>query len=370
MRLRNIPRAGSVLAANPEIVVANPKDFIGNWTKIFENNNPLHLEIGIGRGNFIINLAKQNPDINFLGIEKFDSVLLRALEKTIDNPIKNLRLLRYDANNILEIFGNGEIEKIYLNFSDPWERTSQRNKRMTHTNFLKKYEKILTGGGILQYKTDNRKFFEYSLSEFNNFGLRINSLNLDLHENEPTWNIRTEYEEKFAGLGKKIYFCAVSFKKKEKTMEKTIELGKGLGNELRFGMRFEEVKKILGEPSEIENSEVPSADGEDFGDTVAWIYDELGATLYFDEEDEWKLGTIEVDDDDFELGGKKLIGKGIKDVKNILQNMNINDINEEEIEAEEGEDEEVKLRLLFSQEKCLNVWFEDGVCCEIQWSSL
>ena len=369
MRLRNIPRAAETLAAYPEIVVANPKDFRGNWAKTFGNNNPLHLEIGIGRGNFIINSAKQNPNINFLGVEKFDSVLLRSLEKTMNAPVKNLRLMRFDANGILEVFANNEIEKIYLNFSDPWERNGQKNRRMTYVNFLKKYAEILKNDGILQFKTDNHKLFEFSLSEFNNFGLHITGLNLDLHENEPTWNIRTEYEEKFAGLGKKIYFCAVSFKKKEKTMEKTIELGQGLGKDLRFGMRYEEVKKILGEPNEIENSQVPGDDdGEDFGDTVAWIYDELGITLYFDEADEWELGTIEVDDDDFELNGEKLIGKNIKDVKQILKKMNINDIAEEEIEAEEGE-EDIKLRLIFSQEKCLNLWFEDDICCEIQFSS-
>ncbi|MCL1946277.1 MAG: tRNA (guanosine(46)-N7)-methyltransferase TrmB [Chitinivibrionia bacterium] len=212
MRLRNIASAPQKLAEFPEIVVQNPQKFKGLWAKkIFENKNKIHIEIGSGRGNFIINSAKQNPNINYIGIEKFDSVLLRALEKVADMDVENLRFLRFDATQILDIFDVAEIEKIYLNFSDPWDKNAYKNRRLTHRIFLKKYEKILKNGGALQFKTDNRELFEFSIKEFNNFGLRINEINLNLHENEPSWNIRTEYEEKFAGFGKNIYFSVVSF---------------------------------------------------------------------------------------------------------------------------------------------------------------
>jgi len=221
MRLRNITKAPEKLAEFPEIVIQNPKDFIGIWKdRIFGNKNPIHIEIGIGRGNFITKIAKQNPNINYIGIEKFDSVVLRALEKNIENPPKNLKLLRFDATDILEIFANGEIDKIYLNFSDPWDKNAYKVRRLTHTRFLEKYKKILIDNGILQFKTDNRELFEFSVCEINNFGLRICEINLDLHENEPNWNIRTEYEEKFAKLGKKIYFIVANFEEKENNYEK------------------------------------------------------------------------------------------------------------------------------------------------------
>lgn len=221
MRLRNIAKAPEKLAEFPEIVVQNPKDFIGVWAKnAFKNKNPIHIEIGIGRGNFITQTVKQNPNINYIGIEKFDSVLLRTLEKNTENPPKNLKLLRFDATDILEIFANGEIEKIFLNFSDPWDKNAYKSRRLTHTRFLEKYKKILVKHGILQFKTDNRELFEFSVCEMNNFGLHFSEINLDLHQNEPNWNIRTEYEEKFAKLGKKIYFIVANFGKKETKNEK------------------------------------------------------------------------------------------------------------------------------------------------------
>ena len=219
MRLRNIARAPQKLAEFPETVIQNPQNFKGFWAeKIFKNKNNIHIEIGIGRGNFIINSAKQNPNVNYIGIEKFDSVLLRALEKIINIPLANLKFLRFDATGVLEIFDTAEIDKIYLNFSDPWDKNIYKRRRLTHSIFLEKYEKILKDGGILQFKTDNREFFEFSIREFNNFGLHIDEINLNLHENEPSWNIRTEYEEKFADAGKNIYFIVVSFNKKRRNL--------------------------------------------------------------------------------------------------------------------------------------------------------
>ena len=149
-------------------------------------------------------------------------------------------------------------------------------------------------------------------------------------------------------------------------MKKTIELGRGIGEELLFGSRFNDIKLILGEPDEIDNSQVPSSDGEDEGDTVAWIYNKYGVTLYFDEEDEWRLGTIEVDDNEFSLNGEKLIGRSYLDVKRVLKNMGIGEISEELFDLEETDG--IESRLLFSESKCLNVWFERDTCTEIQWS--
>jgi tRNA (guanine-N7-)-methyltransferase len=129
----------------------------------------------------------------------------------MENPLQNLRLLRFDAVQILDVFANGEIEKIYLNFSDPWNKNAYRSRRLTHKKFLKKYKYVLSKHGVLQFKTDDRELFEFSVCEFNSFGLHISEINLDLHENEPSWNICTEYEEKFAKAGKKIYFIIVNF---------------------------------------------------------------------------------------------------------------------------------------------------------------
>ena len=145
-------------------------------------------------------------------------------------------------------------------------------------------------------------------------------------------------------------------------MKKTIELGRGIDGELLFGMRFDAVKKIIGDPDEVDNSQL---DGDD-GETIAWIYDDLGITLFFDEEDEWRLGTIEVDDEEYSLNGERLLGRSFSEVKRTLQNMGIGKIEEEKFDPEETDG--INSRLLFSEEKCVNIWFEDDVCVNIQWS--
>jgi tRNA (guanine-N7-)-methyltransferase len=212
LRLRNVSYAAEKIAKFPEIVIQNPGNFKGFWAKkVFGNDNKIHIEIGAGRGDFIINSAKQNLNINFVGIEKYDSVLVRGLEKIIEKNFVNLRLVKFDAQKINDIFAENEIEKIYLNFSDPWNQTARRDRRLTSRVFLEKYKKILVENGILQFKTDNVELFEFSVREFNNFGLRINEILLDLHNPEPLWNIRTEYEEKFVKSGKKIFFIMVNF---------------------------------------------------------------------------------------------------------------------------------------------------------------
>jgi hypothetical protein len=146
-------------------------------------------------------------------------------------------------------------------------------------------------------------------------------------------------------------------------MKKTIKLGQGIDDELLFGMRFDAVKKILGVPNEVDNSRLE----DDEGETVAWIYDDLGMTLFFDEEDEWRLGTIEVDDKEYSLNGDKLLGRSFLDVKRTLENMGLGEIKEETFDIDETDG--VDSRLLFSEDKCVNVWFESNVCCVIQWSA-
>jgi len=221
LRLRNISYAPKKIAEFSKIVVQNPQDFKGIWAKnVFENDNKIHVEIGAGRGNFIINSAKKNPNVNFVGIEKYDSVLVRALEKIIEENPSNLRLVKFDAQKISDIFAENEIEKIYLNFSDPWDKTVRKDRRLTSLIFLEKYKKVLVENGILQFKTDNAGLFEFSVREFNNFGLRIDKISLDLHNPEPSWNIRTEYEEKFVKSGKKIFFIMVNFGKTGEKSEK------------------------------------------------------------------------------------------------------------------------------------------------------
>ena len=175
------------------------------------NKNDLEIEIGCGKGNFIINKAKLNPNINYIGIEKYDSVLFRALEK-INEDIPNLKFIRMDANEINEVFDK-EVSKIYLNFSDPWPKERHEKRRLSSSEFLSKYDNLFKKDKEIIMKTDNRKLFEYSIKSFVDYGYKIDEISLDLHsDNIP--NIETEYEEKFSKLGQVIYM--ISVKKSQK----------------------------------------------------------------------------------------------------------------------------------------------------------
>lgn len=204
MRLRNI-KGASQLIENSEYVIHNYKDYKGNFNKLF-NDNPIEIEIGCGKGNFIINKAILNPNINYIGIEKYDSVLLRALEK-IDKNIPNLKFIRMDANEIDDVFFK-EITKIYLNFSDPWPKDRHEKRRLSSDIFLKKYDSLFKDKKEIIMKTDNRKLFEYSIKSFVNHGYNIDDISLDLH-NDDIPNIETEYETKFSSLGQVIYMISV-----------------------------------------------------------------------------------------------------------------------------------------------------------------
>ena len=198
MRLRNVKGANEIIESS-KYIVKEYKDYRGNFKSIFGNDNPLRIEIGMGKGNFIIEMAKKYPNINFIGIEKFDSVIVRAIEK-IDEEIPNLKLIRMDANEITEVFKN-EVEVLYLNFSDPWPKNRHENRRLTSTNFLKKYDSIFKNNMTIVMKTDNRKLFEFSLMQFTNYNYKIKEINLDLYKDDMKDNVQTEYEIKFKELG-------------------------------------------------------------------------------------------------------------------------------------------------------------------------
>ena len=205
LRLRNIKGATEIVE-NSDLVIHNYEDYKGEYNKLFNNNNPIEIEIGCGKGNFIINKAIQNPNINYIGIEKYDSVLLRALEK-VKEEIPNLKFIKMDANNIDKVFDK-EISKIYLNFSDPWPKDRHEKRRLSSDTFLKKYDLVFKNEKNIIMKTDNRKLFEYSVISFTNYNYNIEEISLDLHsDNIP--NIETEYETKFSNLGQVIYMINV-----------------------------------------------------------------------------------------------------------------------------------------------------------------
>ncbi len=200
MRLRKIKGAREALEENKYYFIAQPEGFKGNWGKVFNNNNPIHLEIGCGKGNFIIGMAKAFPDINFIAIEKFESVLIRALEKIEDEEIQNLKLINADAETLLNIFELGEVDNIYLNFSDPWPKTRHAKRRLTYKTFLDIYEHILNDNGAIMQKTDNKILFEYSIESLSQNNWVLSNISVDLH-NKDMFNIMTEYEAKKSKLG-------------------------------------------------------------------------------------------------------------------------------------------------------------------------
>ena len=205
MRRRNVKNAQSRIDNHLDLVIKNPQDYRGKWQKLFKNHNPIYLEIGMGKGKFLLEHANHNPNINYIGLEKFDSVIVQAVEKISLSRLSNIKLINEDATKILEFFDQKEIQKIYLNFSDPWPKNRHEKRRLTHKNFLKKYESILNGD--LEMKTDNQTFFEYSLISFNQEQWKFLDLSLDLHHRSVDETIiSTEYEERFIKKGNQIYF--------------------------------------------------------------------------------------------------------------------------------------------------------------------
>lgn len=211
MRLRNIKNAYEKVAVNERYFIPNPNEFKGKWHEIFGNNNPIHIEIGMGKGRFLCELAAKNPNINYIGIEKFTSVLLRASEKLAELDLNNIKIINIDAINLCDYFDKDEITRIYLNFSDPWPKNAHAKRRLTSNRFLPLYQNVLNTDGEIHFKTDNRKLFEFSLESLNEYGLSLKNISLDLHHSDFEGNIMTEYEEKFSAFGP-IYRLEAKFK--------------------------------------------------------------------------------------------------------------------------------------------------------------
>ena len=209
MRLRNVKNAKEIVN-NSNYVINNPEEYIGNYKKIFNNNNPINIEIGMGKGNYIIGMAEKYPNINFIGIEKYESVMVRAIEKLNNIDLPNLKLIRMDAKDIDKVF-NKEIDTIYLNFSDPWPKTRHSKRRLTSEIFLKLYDKIFISTPHIIQKTDNILLFASSIETLSNYGYTFDKVSLDL-KNTDIDNVTTEYEEKFMNKGVKINYLN-SYKK-------------------------------------------------------------------------------------------------------------------------------------------------------------
>ena len=206
MRLKNVPGARDVIAET-SLVVHEQKKKKGNWQQVFGNDHPVHIEIGMGKGRFICEMAKTHPDINYIGIEKYSSVLLRAIQKMEEEPLPNLLFIRMDAENIDEVFGLDEVDRIYLNFSDPWPKDRHAKRRLPSKEFLARYDRFLKKDGVLEFKTDNRGLFDFAVEELPQAGWKLVKITYDLHHDEEMMqgNVMTEYEQKFSSMGNPIY---------------------------------------------------------------------------------------------------------------------------------------------------------------------
>lgn len=213
MRLRNVKGSRDVIAAS-EYVIKEETQKKGSWNGIFGNSNPIHIEIGMGKGQFITTLAQQNPDINYVGIEKYSSVLIRAIAKQEELQLPNLYFIRMEAEYIADVFAPDEVARIYLNFSDPWPKDRHAKRRLTSKEFLTRYDSILTPEGVVIFKTDNRELFDFSLEQVPEAGWELVNTTYDLHHSEYLdGNVMTEYETKFVTEGKPICRLVVCRKK-------------------------------------------------------------------------------------------------------------------------------------------------------------
>ncbi|MEH7453048.1 tRNA (guanosine(46)-N7)-methyltransferase TrmB [Gottfriedia acidiceleris] len=212
MRLRHKPGAADQVKQNAHYVIPNPSEQKGKWKEVFQNDQPIHIEVGTGRGRFMVDMARANPHINYIGIEKYTSVVSDALDKLIEAEVPNLKLLNVDAQKLTDFFEDGEIDRVYLNFSDPWPKVRHEKRRLTYKTFLNMYQQILKNDGEIHFKTDNQDLFEFSIMSMANYGMTMHFLSLDLHNSDFEGNIMTEYEEKFSSKGNRIYRVEAAYR--------------------------------------------------------------------------------------------------------------------------------------------------------------
>jgi len=215
MRKRYVEGAKDLINAHPDLIINIDKIEMINFRSKFNNDLPIHVEIGMGKGIFIHTLAKNNPNINYIGIERFDSIIVKALDKVIENPLKNLILLRTDAVDLNHLIEKGSINRIYLNFSDPWPKARHEKRRLTSHKFLDRYKRLLLPNSELHFKTDNLGLFDFSVEELTNYPMDIIYITRDLHNSDFVGNIMTEFESKFAKRGNLIYKLTAKFKENE-----------------------------------------------------------------------------------------------------------------------------------------------------------
>ncbi|MGR3741587.1 tRNA (guanosine(46)-N7)-methyltransferase TrmB [Companilactobacillus sp. DQM5] len=213
MRLRNKPWAKTLIEDNSQYILVDPLKISGKWETRFEKNQPIQLEVGSGKGQFIVKMAQKYPNINFIAMEVQEAAIALILKKQLDLKLPNLQLLLANGRNLNEYFAKNEIDKLYLNFSDPWPKTRHEKRRLTYKTFLSQYKEVVRDNGFLQFKTDNQGLFEYSLTSLNGFGMNFDKISLDLHNNDELMedNVETEYEQKFTKKGQRIYYLNAQF---------------------------------------------------------------------------------------------------------------------------------------------------------------
>lgn len=212
MRVRRVPGAYEALLKYDRYFIPEPERFKGSWQSVFGNDKPLYAEFGGGKGKFIIEIATRYPEINFIMVDAVTEILLKAAQRSYKHQLPNLRIIQMDLQFARNVFSDGELDRIYLNFSDPWPKKRHFKRRLTYRDFLETYRYLLKKGEWVHFKTDNRDLFEFSLNEFASLDLKMKNISLNLHANEPVDNVKTEYEEKFSSLGHPIYRVEVSFR--------------------------------------------------------------------------------------------------------------------------------------------------------------
>ncbi|SDO13550.1 tRNA (guanosine(46)-N7)-methyltransferase TrmB [Alkalicoccus daliensis] len=214
MRLRNKPWAKDFIKEHHQIVEADPKSWKGKWSERFGNDNPIFVEVGSGKGRFVNEMARLYPKVNVIGIELYESVIVTGVEQAVEEPKPNLIFLQQNVNELQDFFAADELDRLYINFTDPWPKNRHAKRRLTHEGFLEKYEEVLKENAEIHFKTDNQGLFEYSLESMTHYGCSLQNVSLDLHNSGKKDNIMTEYEEKFSKKGMRIYRLEAKLHKK------------------------------------------------------------------------------------------------------------------------------------------------------------